>query len=105
LSPLPILAADPRPLVVHLVYRFDTGGLGNGVVNLINHMPAQHYRHALVALTEVSPSFAARIRRPDVQFHAIGKPPGHGLKIYPQLVRLFRQLRPAIVHTRNLAPL
>ena len=30
-----------RPLVVHLVYRFDTGGLENGVVNLINHMPAE----------------------------------------------------------------
>ncbi|MCK7493585.1 MAG: glycosyltransferase [Comamonadaceae bacterium] len=28
------------PLVLHLVYRFDTGGLENGVVNLINRMPA-----------------------------------------------------------------
>jgi len=29
---------DARPLVLHLVYRFDTGGLENGVVNLINRM-------------------------------------------------------------------
>jgi len=34
------LASDPRPLVVHVMYRFDTGGLENGIVNLINHMPA-----------------------------------------------------------------
>ena len=26
------MAADPRPLVMHLVYRFDTGGLENGLV-------------------------------------------------------------------------
>ena len=54
--------ADVRPLLVHLVYRFDTGGLENGVVNLINHLPAPAYRHAVVALTEVVPSFAQRIQ-------------------------------------------
>ena len=62
---------DPRPLVLHLVYRFDTGGLENGVVNLINHMPAGAYRHAVVALTEVVPGVAARIRRDDVAFFSL----------------------------------
>ena len=95
----------PVPLVVHLVYRFDTGGLENGVVNLINHMPAAAYRHAVVALTEVVPSFAARIRRDDVQYLSLHKPPGHGVKLYPRLLKLFREMRPAIVHTRNLAAL
>ena len=28
------------PLVVHLIYRLDVGGLENGLVNLINWMPA-----------------------------------------------------------------
>ena len=93
------------PLVVHVVYRFDTGGLENGVVNLINHMPAHAYRHAVVALTEVVPAFAARIRRSDVEFISLHKPAGHGFKLYPKLVDLFRRLRPAIVHTRNLAAL
>ncbi len=93
------------PLVVHVVYRFDTGGLENGVVNLINHMPAGAYRHAVVALTEVAPAFAQRIRRDDVEFVSLHKPPGHGVKLYPRLYRLFRQWRPAIVHTRNLAAL
>ena len=46
------MSVENRPLVVHVVYRFDTGGLENGIVNLINHMPASAYRHAVVALTE-----------------------------------------------------
>ena len=96
---------DPRPLVLHLVYRFDTGGLENGVVNLINHMPASAYRHAVVALTDVAPAFAERIRREDVAMVSLHKPPGHGVKLYPRLRRLFADLNPAIVHTRNLAAL
>ena len=94
-----------RPLVAHVVYRFDTGGLENGIVNLINHMPTSAYRHLVVALTEVVPGFARRIERDDVKFIALHKPPGHGAKLYPQLFRLFREQRPAIVHTRNLAAL
>lgn len=96
---------DTRPLVVHVVYRFDTGGLENGVVNLINHMPPAAYRHAVVALTEVVPAFAQRVRRDDVRYVSLHKGPGHGVKLYPRLARLFRELRPAIVHTRNLAAL
>lgn len=96
---------DSRPLVLHLVYRFDTGGLENGVVNLINHMPDAAYRHAVVALTEVASGFSQRVQRGDVEFVSLHKPPGHALKLYPRLVELFRDLRPAIVHTRNLAAL
>lgn len=95
---------DPRPLVVHVVYRFDTGGLENGIVNLINHMPASSYRHAVLALTKVT-DFRRRIQRDDVQFIELNKPPGHGVWLYPRLFRLFRALRPAIVHSRNLAAL
>ncbi len=95
---------DARPLVLHVMYRFDTGGLENGVVNLINHMPREAYRHAVMALTEVT-DFRKRIQRDDVEFIALNKPPGHGIWLYPQLYRLFRRLRPAIVHSRNLAAL
>ena len=98
-------AAPARPLVLHVVYRFDTGGLENGVVNLINHMPAGAYRHAVVALTEVVPTFSSRITRQDVEFVSLHKPPGHGARLYPRLARLMRQLQPDIVHTRNLAAL
>ncbi|MFM9916844.1 MAG: TIGR03088 family PEP-CTERM/XrtA system glycosyltransferase [Rhizobacter sp.] len=96
--------SDPRPLVMHVVYRFDTGGLENGVVNLLNHMPAQAYRHAIVALTDVT-DFRHRIVRKDVEFVSLHKKPGHGVKLYPLLYSLMRERRPSIVHTRNLAAL
>jgi sugar transferase (PEP-CTERM/EpsH1 system associated) len=99
--------AEPveAPLICHVVYRFAVGGLENGVVNLINHLPSDRWRHAVVSLTDIDPTFAARIRTPGVALHALHKPPGQGFRQWPALARLFRQLRPAIVHTRNLAAL
>lgn len=96
-------SAEP-PLVVHVFYRFDVGGLENGVVNLINRMPAGAYRHAIIALTEVT-DFRRRLQRDDVQCIALNKPPGHLYRLFPRLVRIFRELKPAIVHSRNLAAL
>lgn len=93
-----------RPLIAHVVFRFDTGGLENGVVNLINCMPKDAYRHAVIALTEIT-DFRKRIARDDVDFFALNKPPGHAFQIYPALFRLFRKLQPSIVHTRNLGAL
>jgi glycosyltransferase involved in cell wall biosynthesis len=92
------------PLVAHVLLRFDTGGLENGVVNLINHMPRGAYRHMVVALTEVT-DFRHRLHRDDVECVALHKGPGHGAKVYPRLWGLLRERRPAIVHTRNLAAL
>lgn len=96
---------DRRPLVLHLVYSFDVGGLENGIVNLINQMDPVLFRHMVVALTRCEPSFCQRVKRPDVGFMSLHKPPGHGYKLYPTLYRLFKDLRPAILHTRNLAAL
>jgi len=93
------------PLIVHIVYRLATGGLENGVVNLINRLPAQSWRHAIVSLTDIDPAFAARISRDDVRCVALNKGPGHGLRLYPRITALLREFKPAIVHTRNLAAL
>ncbi|MCE2915524.1 MAG: TIGR03088 family PEP-CTERM/XrtA system glycosyltransferase [Rubrivivax sp.] len=95
---------DDRPLVMHVLHRFDTGGLENGVVNLINRLPRDHWRHMVVALTEVT-AFSKRLADPEVLCVALHKPPGHGLRVYPALWRLIREHRPQIVHTRNLAAL
>ena len=95
----------PPPLIVHVVYRFGLGGLENGIVNLVNRMPGQRWRHAIVSLTDVSAEFAERIERADLRTIALDKRPGHLLRDYPRLYRLFKELRPAVVHTRNLAAL
>lgn len=98
------MAMQP-PLIAHIVYRFAVGGLENGIVNLVNRMPGSRWRHAIVALTDVAAEFTKRIERSDVQCIALGKRPGHLVRYYPSLFRLFRDLRPAVVHTRNLAAL
>ena len=97
-------ADDRRPLIAHVVFRFDVGGLENGVVNLLNRLPSEAYRHVIIALTDIT-DFRKRIARHDVQFIALEKAPGHTFWVYPRLYRLFRELRPAIVHSRNLAAL
>jgi len=92
------------PLICHIVYRLDFGGLENGLVNLINRMPRERFRHAIIALTE-STDFASRIERPDVQIHTLGKQPGKDPGVYWRLLRLLRRMQPAVVHTRNLGTL
>jgi len=96
--------SDSRPLIAHVLYRFDVGGVENGVVNLINHLPESRFRHAVIALTNVT-DFRKRVGRDDVSYFALNKQPGQGVRLMPKLSRLFRQLKPALVHTRNLAAL
>ena len=95
---------DSRPLVLHVIHRFATGGLENGLVNLINHMPSAACRHAVLAMTEIT-DFSERLKRDDVGLLAMHKSPGHGVKLYPRLVPLLRVLQPAVMHTRNLGAL
>lgn len=96
---------SPPQLIAHIVFSFRIGGLENGIVNLINHMPAERYRHVIIALTDCDPGFSQRIVRDDVRWIALNKPPGHGVRVYLRLFRLLRELGPTIVHTRNLAAL
>jgi sugar transferase (PEP-CTERM/EpsH1 system associated) len=101
----PSSSNDPRPLVMHVVYRFGVGGLENGIVNLINLLPHEEFRHSVVALTECDPRFCERVTRSDVDFIELKKPPGQGWRVFRRIGRLFSERRPAIVHTRNLAAL
>jgi sugar transferase (PEP-CTERM/EpsH1 system associated) len=90
------------PLVVHLVYRLDFGGLENLMVERINRMPAEAYRHAVVALTEIT-DFADKIKKPGVGLYALDKQPGLSLKTHADLWKLLRRLKPAVLHTYNLS--
>ncbi|MBK1642404.1 sugar transferase [Chromatium okenii] len=92
------------PLIAHIIHRLAIGGLENGLVNLINHMPATRYRHAIICMTEYT-NFSQRLQRSDVTLHALQKREGNDIAIHGRLWRLLRQLQPAIVHTRNLATL
>ena len=43
-----LLDYPEKPLIAHVLFRLGTGGLENGVVNLINTMPDEKYRHAVI---------------------------------------------------------
>jgi len=91
-------------LIAHVIHRLDFGGLENGLVNLINRIPQGCYRHAIICMTDYS-DFAKRITNPQVSLHALHKSDGMDVKIYYRLWKLLRELRPDIVHTRNLSAL
>ena len=95
---------DLRPLVVHVIHRLGTGGMENGLVNLINRAPSDRYRHAVVCLTDAD-SFAERIMRSDVPVVTLHRPPGHSFGMYWTLWKVLLRLRPKVIHTRNLSTL
>lgn len=90
------------PLIVHIIYRLGIGGLENGLVNIINNLPEDSYRHAIICLAD-STDFSQRIKRQDVIVHQLHKRPGQDWASFFSVYRLLKQWQPAIVHTRNLA--
>lgn len=97
-------ARTAAPLVAHVVFSLEVGGLENGLVNLINTMPEDRYRHAVICLSHFT-GFRERIHRPDVRLFALHKRPGKDFGAYVRLWRLLKRLHPAIVHTRNYGTL
>lgn len=96
------MSVERTPLVAHIIFKLDIGGLENGLVNLVNRMPRDRYRHAIVCLSGFGQDFRRRLQREDVEVIAIGKRPGKDPAAYWRVWRTLRRLRPAIVHTRNL---
>ena len=69
------------PLVVHIVRRLAVGGMENGLVNLINHMPGNRYRHAIVCLTEAT-DFKDRIDNKAIPVIELEQTNGHDPRIH-----------------------
>jgi len=94
------MSGDPRPLIVHVIHHLVIGGMENGVVNLINHLPEASFRHAVVCIEDFS-DFRSRIRRPDVEVVALHRSRIGAMRLRAALYALCRRWRPSIVHTRN----
>jgi sugar transferase (PEP-CTERM/EpsH1 system associated) len=89
-----------RPIVAHVVYALGTGGLENGVVNVVND-PDSSFRHVVVCLATGGP-LQARLR-PGTAVFTVGKRDGQDPRAVWRLVRLLQSIRPDIVHSRNWA--
>ena len=95
---------DSPPLIAHVIHRLGMGGMENGLVNLINHLPHDAWRHAIISLTDAT-DFAKRIKRDDITIHCLNKREGKDLSVLWKLWRVFRTMQPDAVHSRNLAAL
>ena len=95
--------AEP-PLVVHIIYALSTGGLENGLVNIINKSPVGRYRHVIICLTTAD-DFANRITADNVEVIQMHKREGNDLRCYLRLRKILKKLRPDIIHSRNMAAL
>ena len=90
------------PLIAHIIHHLGVGGLENGLINLINNIPSHRYRHVIICVKGYS-SFHKRINRDDVEIIALNKPEGIDMKLYFDLYKTLRRLKPDLVHTRNLS--
>ncbi|HEV7816525.1 MAG TPA: TIGR03088 family PEP-CTERM/XrtA system glycosyltransferase [Janthinobacterium sp.] len=93
-------AAAP-PLIVHLIHQLGVGGLENGLVNLIKHMPPQRYRHVIVCLKDDT-GFHERLLTPGVEIISLNKREGKDWPHYLRLYHTLKRLQPQLIHTRNL---
>lgn len=91
--------------IAHVIYRFSTGGLENGVVNLINLLPEENYKHSIICITDHDENFFKRITTKKTKIYNLHKPAGRSLKWLFNCWKLLRQLNPDICHSRNLNPL
>ena len=93
--------ANEQSLIAHVVFRLGVGGMENGLVNLVNRLPKDRFRHAIICLT-TSGRFAQRIDVDRCSVHELNKQEGKDPAVYFRLWKLLRDLRPDALHTRNL---
>jgi sugar transferase (PEP-CTERM/EpsH1 system associated) len=92
-----------RILIAHVIYKLDFGGLENGLINLINNMPSERYKHVIICLTDYT-DFSKKLKK-EVQLFSLHKNEGKDIGLYFKIYKLFRKIKPDIVHTRNMATL
>ncbi len=92
------------PLIAHVIFRLGTGGLENGLVNLVNGLPKDQFRHVIICMTDFT-AFKERINRDDVNVFCLHKKEGKDFAVYYRLWVLLSKLKPEVLHTRNLSAL
>lgn len=101
---MPRVSDDSIPLVVHIIHELGTGGLENGLINIINRTPRDRVRHVIICLTHAT-EFSQRIESDDVKVFELNKREGQDFGLYYRLLKLLWTLKPDVVHTRNLSAL
>ncbi len=98
------MSSDKRIHIVHVIHHLVIGGMENGIVNLINRMPKERFQHTVVCIEDYS-DFRERIQVEGVQVIALHRSEIGVWQVRYKLFKLFRALRPDIVHSRNMSGL
>lgn len=94
---------NDKPLIVHVLYRLDTGGMERIVVSLIN-ATCDRYRHAVIALTGFG-ILRGEIEEAVTACLSLEKKPGKDWLCYWRFWHALRALKPDMVQTYNLGTL
>lgn len=94
---------NPRPLIAHVLYRLDTGGMERVVVSIINGTNGR-YRHAVICLAGFG-TMREEITDSRVPCLSLDKRPGKDWHCYVRLWKTLRRLEPDLVATYNLGAL
>jgi glycosyltransferase involved in cell wall biosynthesis len=94
---------NDKPLIAHVLYRLDTGGMERILVSLIN-ATADRYRHAVITLCGFGP-LRAEIENTASACLSLDKRPGKDWRCYVRLWRALRRLKPDLVQTYNIGTL
>jgi sugar transferase (PEP-CTERM/EpsH1 system associated) len=86
--------------ILHVVDSLSKGGLENGLVNLIERLPATRFEHIICAVRCLGPN-AERLPRDRVRIVCLEKEATGSRVQFPALVRTIREFQPDIVHSRN----
>ncbi len=92
-------------VIVHVLHHFVTGGLENGVTNIINNLPKGAYQHIIICITDYDVNFFKRVRTGNVNIHQLNKKMGKSYKWLYDIWKLLKDIKPDICHTRNLGAL
>lgn len=82
------------------MYSFNTGGLENGLVNLINHLPEDRFFHVICILSE-GKSSASKLTRNNVCYYELRKRDGNDVSIPFKIASIIRKEKIDLVHSRN----
>ncbi|WP_181901660.1 TIGR03088 family PEP-CTERM/XrtA system glycosyltransferase [Thalassotalea euphylliae] len=91
--------------VCHIVHHFVAAGLENGIVNLINHLPTQEYRHSIICIADYDRNFIKRLKVRNIDIYELHKTAGNGVGWLYRCYKLFKKIKPDLCHSRNLNPL
>lgn len=93
----------PSRTIVHLLYRFEFGGMQSLLVECIRRTAGAGMRHVVICLADVDPAATAALG--DVELIALARHTRGAWHAHRALYKVLRRLQPTTLHTYNIGAL